>query len=152
VHVLQLSLIRSTVTSSVRRPKGGGGAGRHPPLNPPLKSKVMLLDSWHANKHVYKRTCRSMIAVYPQNHKGAKKTKLETASNAKTLNRQQVNARFYRTTLYSRSRWYYHSGQSLSRQSRRTKGSVIIPDRCETFRVKYESCNNSLYKLALSPL
>jgi len=30
--------------------------------------------------------------------------------------------------------------------------SVIIPDRCETFRVKYESCNNSLYKLALSPL
>jgi len=29
---------------------------------------------------------------------------------------------------------------------------VIIPDRCETFRVKYESCNNSLYKLALSPL
>ena len=30
--------------------------------------------------------------------------------------------------------------------------SVIIPDRCETFRVKYESCNNSLYKLALSAL
>ena len=30
--------------------------------------------------------------------------------------------------------------------------SVIISDRCETFRVKYESCNNSLYKLALSPL
>ena len=31
--------------------------------------------------------------------------------------------------------------------------SVIIPDRCEAFRVKYESCNNSLYyKLALSPL
>ena len=30
--------------------------------------------------------------------------------------------------------------------------SVIIPDGCETFRVKYESCNNSLYKLALSPL
>ena len=30
--------------------------------------------------------------------------------------------------------------------------SVIIPDRCKTFRVKYESCNNSLYKLALSPL
>jgi len=29
---------------------------------------------------------------------------------------------------------------------------VIIPDRCETFRVKYESCNNSLYKLALSLL
>jgi len=28
--------------------------------------------------------------------------------------------------------------------------SVIIPDRCETFRVKYESCNISLYKLALS--
>ena len=30
--------------------------------------------------------------------------------------------------------------------------SVIIPDRWETFRVKYESCNNSLYKLALSAL
>jgi len=30
--------------------------------------------------------------------------------------------------------------------------SVIIPDRCKTFRVKYESCNNSSYKLALSPL
>jgi len=29
--------------------------------------------------------------------------------------------------------------------------SVIIPDRCESFRVNYESCNNSLYKLALSP-
>jgi len=27
--------------------------------------------------------------------------------------------------------------------------SEIIPDRCETFRVKYESCINSLYKLAL---
>ena len=26
--------------------------------------------------------------------------------------------------------------------------SVIIPDRFETFHVKYESCNNSLYKLA----
>ena len=33
-----------------------------------------------------------------------------------------------------------------------TLPSVIIPDGCETFRVKYESCNNSLYKLALSPL
>ena len=30
--------------------------------------------------------------------------------------------------------------------------SVIIPDSCETFRVQYESCNNSLYKFALSPL
>ena len=30
--------------------------------------------------------------------------------------------------------------------------SVIIPDRCESFRVNYESCNNSLYKLALSAL
>jgi len=30
--------------------------------------------------------------------------------------------------------------------------SEIIADMCETFRVKYESCNNSLYKLALSPL
>ena len=30
--------------------------------------------------------------------------------------------------------------------------SVIIPDRCETFRVKYESCNNSLYKPAPPPL
>jgi len=30
--------------------------------------------------------------------------------------------------------------------------SVIIPDRCETFRVKYKSCNNSLVKLALCPL
>jgi len=30
--------------------------------------------------------------------------------------------------------------------------SVIIPDRCKTFRVKYESCNKLLYKLTLSPL
>ena len=30
--------------------------------------------------------------------------------------------------------------------------SAIIPDRSETFCVNYESCNNSLYKLALSPL
>jgi len=30
--------------------------------------------------------------------------------------------------------------------------SVIIPDRCETFRLKYESCNNLLYELALSLL
>ena len=30
--------------------------------------------------------------------------------------------------------------------------SVIIPDRRKTFRVKYESCNKLLYKLALSPL
>ena len=30
--------------------------------------------------------------------------------------------------------------------------SVILPDRCESFRVNYESCNNSLYKLAPSPL
>ena len=30
--------------------------------------------------------------------------------------------------------------------------SVITPDRCESFGVNYESCNNSLYKLALSPL
>ena len=29
---------------------------------------------------------------------------------------------------------------------------VINPDRCETFRVKYESCNNSLYQLAVFPL
>jgi len=29
---------------------------------------------------------------------------------------------------------------------------VIIPDRCKTFRVKYESCNKLLYKLALYPL
>jgi len=27
-----------------------------------------------------------------------------------------------------------------------------IPDKCNTFRIKYESCNNLLYKLALSPL
>jgi len=32
-----------------------------------------------------------------------------------------------------------------------TLPSAIIPVRWETFRVKYESCNNSLYKLALSP-
>ena len=30
--------------------------------------------------------------------------------------------------------------------------SVIIPDRCKTLCIKYESCNNLLYKLALSPL
>ena len=30
--------------------------------------------------------------------------------------------------------------------------SVIIPDKRETFCIKYESCNNLLYKLALSPL
>jgi len=30
--------------------------------------------------------------------------------------------------------------------------SVIIPDRCKTFRVKYESCNKLLYKLTVSPL
>jgi len=30
--------------------------------------------------------------------------------------------------------------------------SVIIQDRCKKFRIKYESCNNLLYKLALSPL
>jgi len=30
--------------------------------------------------------------------------------------------------------------------------SAIIPDRCETFRAKYDSCSNSLVKLALSPL
>jgi len=30
--------------------------------------------------------------------------------------------------------------------------SVVILDRCKTFRVKYESCNKLLYKLALSPL
>ena len=29
--------------------------------------------------------------------------------------------------------------------------SVIIPDRCKTFRVKYESCSKLLYKLTLSP-
>jgi len=30
--------------------------------------------------------------------------------------------------------------------------SVIIPDRCERFHLQYESCNNLLYKVALSPL
>ena len=30
MHVLQLSLIRSTVTASVRRPRGGGGADSAP--------------------------------------------------------------------------------------------------------------------------
>ena len=30
--------------------------------------------------------------------------------------------------------------------------SAIIPDRCETFRGKYQSCNDSLVKLAMSPL
>jgi len=29
---------------------------------------------------------------------------------------------------------------------------VIIPDRCKTFCVKYESCSKLLYKLTLSPL
>ena len=30
--------------------------------------------------------------------------------------------------------------------------SVIVPDRCKPFRIKYESGNNLLYKLAVSPL
>ena len=28
--------------------------------------------------------------------------------------------------------------------------SVIIPDKCKKFRIKYESCSNLLYKLALT--
>ena len=42
MHVLQLSLIRSTETASVRRPKGGGAEPARSPLSPPLAAAGMV--------------------------------------------------------------------------------------------------------------
>ena len=43
-NTVPLSLIRSTVTASVRRPKGGPEPAPPTPLNPPLKTRSRTID------------------------------------------------------------------------------------------------------------